>query len=127
MADPGVSATSAFDLTNPWTAKNVLRLHRSRMTGVRWKTRSKNERMLALKNLRITAAIAVCMVALCPRFLEGQVLYGSILGSLQDPSGSAVPNATVTITNKETGQTRQTASDAQGSFNISNVLPGRYD
>jgi hypothetical protein len=71
--------------------------------------------------------MAICMAALCPRPSEAQVLYGSILGSLQDASGSAVPNATVTITNKETGQTRDATSDAQGNFNITNVLPGRYD
>ena len=55
------------------------------------------------------------------------MLYGSIVGTLQDQTGAAVPNAALTITNKETGQTREARSDAQGNFNITNVLPGRYE
>ncbi|MBI3679365.1 MAG: TonB-dependent receptor [Acidobacteria bacterium] len=56
-----------------------------------------------------------------------QVLYGSLVGTVEDPSGSVVPNATVTITNKQTGVTREAASDDRGRFSIGNLLPGRYD
>ena len=87
---------------------------------------AKKERMLALKIFRFTAAIAICMAVLCPCSADAQVLYGSILGSLQR-SRLGRANASVTITNKQTGQTREAVSDAQGNFNISNVLPGRYD
>jgi len=38
-----------------------------------------------------------------------------------------VPNATVTLTNKDTGQTRETTSDPQGLYTFNNVLPGNYD
>ena len=59
--------------------------------------------------------------------VEAQVLYGSVVGAVEDPSGAVVPNATVTITNKDTGQAREATTDAQGSYTINNVLPGRYD
>ena len=62
--------------------------------------------------------LLVCLLGAAP--VRAQVLYGSILGSLQDPSGSAVPNASVTITNKQTGQTREAVSDAQGNFKLVN-------
>ena len=56
-----------------------------------------------------------------------QVLYGSIVGTILDPSGSVVPGATVTITDSQTGLTREAAADAQGRYLIQNVVPGRYD
>ncbi len=38
-----------------------------------------------------------------------------------------IPNATVTITNKGTGQTRETKADDAGRYSILNVLAGAYD
>src|SRR4051812_5366728 len=83
--------------------------------------------MFGQKLLRAAAAIAIVLSALCPHGSEAQVLYGSIVGTLQDQTGAGVPNAALTITNKETGQTREGKSDSQGNFNITNVLPGRYE
>jgi hypothetical protein len=56
-----------------------------------------------------------------------QILYGSVIGVVKDPQGGTVPGATVTITNTETNLTKETTTDAQGSFNITNVLPGPYN
>ena len=56
-----------------------------------------------------------------------QVLYGSIVGAVEDQSGAIVPKATVAITNKATGQTREAASDDAGRFSLLNVLAGKYD
>src|SRR5689334_20358814 len=83
--------------------------------------------MLGLKILRVTTAIAILLLALFPRSSRAQVLYGSIVGTLQDQTGAAVPDAPITVTNKDTGQTRASKSDEQGNFNITNVLPGRYE
>jgi hypothetical protein len=58
---------------------------------------------------------------------SAQVLYGSLVGAIDDPSGSIVPKASVTITNRATGVTRSTTSDEQGRFSLLNVLPGTYD
>jgi hypothetical protein len=82
--------------------------------------------MSTLKILRVAAAIATLVAAL-PTTSQAQVLYGSVVGSLHDQTGAIVPGVAVTITNKETGQTRETTSDAQGNYNLTNVLPGRYD
>ena len=56
-----------------------------------------------------------------------QVLYGSLVGAIEDQSGSVVPKATVTIINKATGLTRETAADDQGRFSLLNVVAGSYD
>src|SRR5947209_6799523 len=58
---------------------------------------------------------------------NAQVLYGSVVGLAEDPSGGGVPGASVTITNKATGQTHEAKTDAEGRYVIGNVLPGQYD
>jgi len=59
--------------------------------------------------------------------VEAQVLYGSIVGSVVDQSDAVVPNATVTITSKETGLRRETVTDGAGRYALVNVLPGFYE
>src|SRR5512147_69056 len=71
--------------------------------------------------------VAVTLLTAVAAPAHAQVLYGSVVGNVQDPSGSAVPNATVTLTNKGTGQTLEGKSDELGRFNIVNVQPGLYD
>lgn len=56
-----------------------------------------------------------------------QILYGSVVGVVKDPQGGTVPGATVTVVNKETNLTKETTTDADGAFTVSNVLPGPYD
>ncbi len=51
----------------------------------------------------------------------------SITGTVSDPSGAVVPNATITITNAATGAVRTTVSDSQGRYTIAQVTPGTYD
>ncbi len=58
---------------------------------------------------------------------QAQVLYGSIVGTVTDQTGAVLPQAQVTINNKATGQSRETATDEAGRYTISNVLPGSYD
>jgi len=76
------------------------------------------------------------VVFLCAAFLaagafsqtaNAQVLYGSVVGIAEDPSGGGVPGATVTITNRATGQTHEAKTDGEGRYLIGNVLPGLYD
>ena len=56
-----------------------------------------------------------------------QVLYGSVVGTVEDASGSVVPGATVTVTNKATGQTHEVKSDEGGRYVAGNLQPGLYD
>jgi len=69
----------------------------------------------------------VVLIALSAPLASAQILYGSITGVVKDPQGSIVPGATVTIVNKETNLTKEATTDAEGTFNIVNVLPGPYD
>ncbi|MFL6350467.1 MAG: TonB-dependent receptor domain-containing protein [Bryobacteraceae bacterium] len=67
-----------------------------------------------------------CVLSLLPGHAIAQVLYGSIVGEVTDPSGAAVPNATVTITDNSTGRSREVTSDSGGRFTITDAQPGVY-
>src|ERR1041385_8145761 len=50
----------------------------------------------------------------------------SINGTVTDPSGSVIPNATITLVNTETGVQRSTVSDSQGRYVMPQLAPGPY-
>jgi outer membrane receptor protein involved in Fe transport len=78
---------------------------------------------------RLACCVAVCLLLFAGFSLpaNAQVLYGSAVGLVEDPSGSVIPNAKVVLTNKGTGQTYESAADSSGQYSILNVLPGTYD
>ncbi len=55
-----------------------------------------------------------------------QTHLGTIRGTVADPTGARVGDATVTIVEQATGTTRGTATDDQGRFSVSQIMPGRY-
>jgi hypothetical protein len=58
--------------------------------------------------------------------LYGQGLTGQISGTVQDSSGAVIADARVTLLNTGTGQNRVTASDDQGQFVFTELLPGTF-
>jgi hypothetical protein len=58
---------------------------------------------------------------------RAQVLYGSIVGAVTDPTQAAVVRASVTITNAETGLSRQASTDESGYYSAPNLPAGSYD
>jgi len=58
--------------------------------------------------------------------LFGQVL-GSISGFVRDPSASAIPGATIALTNSETGVVRTVMADERGYYRALSLPVGRYD
>ena len=56
----------------------------------------------------------------------GQAFYGSIVGTVTDPSGSAIPQANVVLTNLGTADRRVDVADASGSYQFVNLVPGQY-
>lgn len=79
-------------------------------------------------NSKALALICLCILfAVSPFTADGQVLYGSVVGLVQDSSNSAMPGASVTLTNKGTGQIYESKSDEGGRFTVPNIVPGSYD
>jgi hypothetical protein len=51
---------------------------------------------------------------------------GSIQGTITDPTGAAVPNATITIKGTDTGLTKTLTSDSAGFYSVGPLNPGNY-
>lgn len=58
---------------------------------------------------------------------SAQVLYGSLVGTITDPTGAVVPNATVKVTNTLTGQEREAKTNDAGYYSLLNLLEGNYN
>ena len=56
-----------------------------------------------------------------------QAPVGDISGTVFDESGAVIPNAQVTITNKETGLIRNVVSNVTGQFSASALPAGQYE
>ncbi len=56
----------------------------------------------------------------------GQAVYGNIVGTVTDPSGAAVPNARVTITDTSRGVSVSTTTNESGNFTQRSLIVGRY-
>ena len=58
--------------------------------------------------------------------VSAQSTFGSISGAVTDPSGSAVPDAQVTLTSKATSAKETYATGADGIYSFVNLNPGEY-
>jgi hypothetical protein len=58
-------------------------------------------------------------------FAWAQTKAGTLSGTITDPSGKAVPNAVVTITNASTGTSQRVVTGTDGTFMVA-VPPGSY-
>ncbi len=69
--------------------------------------------------------ILICAAFGLPGF--GQVFTATVTGVVTDPSGGLVSNAAVTVTNTSTNETRSTSTASNGSYTVSQLLPGTYE
>lgn len=85
-----------------------------------------------LKHSPRKSAAALALLIVCLAFgashaaAQSQASSGQIAGDVTDPNGAAVPNATVTVTNKETGLTRTANTSDDGLYTIVLLPPGTY-
>ncbi|MGH9713197.1 MAG: carboxypeptidase regulatory-like domain-containing protein [Candidatus Acidiferrales bacterium] len=83
---------------------------------------------VAMRRIALSMCIfAVPLFLLLPEMAFGQgETTSSIVGQVSDASGAAVPSATVTVTNKDTGLKRSATTDDSGRFNFPQLKPGTY-
>src|SRR4051794_38865533 len=58
---------------------------------------------------------------------NAQAVYGSIIGTVTDPQGAAVPNAKVTVTDVRKGTTDTATTNDQGNYSVTHLIPDTYD
>src|SRR5258708_40183745 len=70
--------------------------------------------------------VITCAILLFATFAQAQEFRGTISGTITDPTGAAVPNAQVTITEKNTGTVNKTTSGSSGEYVVPFLPPGEY-
>src|SRR5580692_2192381 len=75
----------------------------------------------------LAVGICICLAAmLLGSPLSAQSTFGSISGSVADASGSAVPDAQVTLTSSATGAKQNYTTGGDGLYSFVNLNPGDY-
>ena len=85
----------------------------------------RNLRLAKFHGLSLLLGLSLLISSHALAFGQGG-LYGSLVGTVTDPSGAVVPNADVTATDASQGQTKQGKTDSGGRYNVVDVLPGTY-
>jgi hypothetical protein len=78
---------------------------------------------------RVVLLITIALIALTAAVpaAMAQAVYGSIAGTVVDPSGAALPGVTVTITSTERRTVDTVVSNASGNYVKEHLLPGMYE
>jgi hypothetical protein len=80
-----------------------------------------------------SAALALMIVAgfstvcISPTAYSQSNISGDLSGTVADASGATVPNAQVTVTSVERGNSKVVTTDAQGNFRVPLLSPGKYN
>ncbi len=87
------------------------------------KLRSKDDRAI----VSVWLAVMACLFAFSTTTTtRAQNYRATIRGRVVDTAGRMIPGARVKITDRDSSESRETTSDADGSYAISGLPPGRY-
>jgi len=76
---------------------------------------------------RLLAGVVATLFALLIA-TGAQAQTGAVVGGIvKDAQGGVLPGATITVRNADSGLTRTTVTQGSGDFQVSGLLPGRYD
>src|SRR5579863_9274711 len=76
--------------------------------------------------VRLIAVFAAIALLLPASLLAQNIVTGAISGTVMDQTGAIVPNATVTLKSKATGEVQTTTTGAAGLYNFPLLKPGPY-
>jgi hypothetical protein len=74
----------------------------------------------------IRCLVAAMIVFLTSNLGHAQVLYGSLTGTVTDPTGLAIPGVKVQALNVETGVPTEGVTDERGTYSFTTLQPGNY-
>lgn len=77
-----------------------------------------------MKKWQLLFAVLATFALLLPA--AAQVENGQIVGTVLDPTGAAIPNAKITVTNASTNLSLTATSNATGGYSVTSVPPGTY-
>jgi Carboxypeptidase regulatory-like domain/TonB-dependent Receptor Plug Domain len=70
--------------------------------------------------------LMIVVVLLSVGVMQAQTVTGTIVGTVVDSAGAAVPNARITILNQDTGISRTAASTEEGQYRVPQLSSGRF-
>jgi outer membrane receptor protein involved in Fe transport len=76
-------------------------------------------------NTFVRSTFCALLILLSTHTLQAQFTAG-VQGTVSDSTGGLVPDAEVTLTNKETGKAVTTTTSGEGFYRISGLSPGNY-
>ena len=80
--------------------------------------------------MKRSAWVAVATISLlCGLWVPGamaQAVYGSILGTVTDPTGAAVNGAKVTVTSQTKNVSTDTTTNESGNYSVTHLIPDVY-
>jgi hypothetical protein len=84
-------------------------------------------RNLAWSATALKRSFFLCLATvILPMFALGQMYFGGIVGTVTDPSGAAIPGASITIVNTGTTASFHVTTNAQGDYEMMHLVPGVY-
>ncbi len=90
-------------------------------------TTSPTETWELRRKLAGSVTTAILLVLALAGHSFAQTFRGTILGTVIDPNGAVVPNATVTAKNVGTGIERSTTTDTLGNYTLAELQTGTYE
>ena len=72
------------------------------------------------------AAMAAGLVLASATIAQAQAIYGSLYGTVTDPSGAAIAGATVTVTDTQKGTTQTATTNGDGGWSVGHLIPDTY-
>lgn len=88
--------------------------------------RSSELAVLSAGPLSLLGLLLVFMLLLSMAALGQTAGTGAIAGIVSDPSGAVISQASVRVTNNQTGEKRRAESAASGNYSVSLLQPGTY-
>src|ERR1700710_2907307 len=76
--------------------------------------------------MRMRTSAVLLVLFLLSLSASAQERFGGLIGIVTDQTKAAVPGATVSVTNKQSGAVRTAVSAADGSYRFPDLAPGRY-
>jgi carboxypeptidase family protein len=74
-----------------------------------------------------TTAVLIALIGLGTGLMFAQGSTATIIGTVQDVSGAALPGVEITVKHMETGLTRKAQADARGNYSVPALPVGAYE
>ena len=76
--------------------------------------------------MRLVRVLAIAALVLAPSITLAQSFTGTVVGTVKDSSGAAIPHAAVSITSQQTGRQASVTADLEGRYTSLPLAPGEY-